>query len=271
MRISEILGISSKKIGLFEARLLLVHVSKHSLEYIIGHPDDFMDDHILEQYDVLVARRYALEPIAYITERKEFYSREFYVTSDVLIPRNDSETLIEGIIENNKNLYGGKILELGVGSGCLLITLLLELENSTGTGVDISTHALAVAAINAQNLCVSDRCKFIQSDWFENVDGVYDVIISNPPYIHQNEEHLVAKETLKYEPSLALFGEFEAYILIANSADKFLVPNGKIYVEIGVGHENMIIDIFMSNGYQCIGQYSDIESRIRALGFTKKE
>jgi len=215
-----------------------------------------------------VERRKALEPIAYIIGKKEFYGRDFKVTKDVLIPRPDSETLINVVLDAAKDCTIRSILELGVGSGCLVLTLLLEIEKSKAMAVDVEQAVLEVARENAIALGVQDRCEFVLSNWFEGVDGKYDIIISNPPYIEEYEKSIMAEETLKYEPSLALFGGLEPYRVIASESHKFLTANGRIYVEIGVSQESQIAEIFHTNGYKVVGKYRDIEQRMRIIVFT---
>ena len=249
-----------------EARILLSHASGFSQEYIIGHGEDELSDEIYNIFLNLVERRKSLEPIAYIIGRKEFYGRDFKVTKDALIPRPDSETLIEAVLRDAKNAES--ILELGVGSGCLILTLLSEIKNATALGVDISQAALDVAIINSVALGMQDRCEFVLSNWFEKVEAQYDIIISNPPYIEENERSIMAPETLAYEPSLALFGGLEPYRIIASESHKFLAPNGKIYVEIGVSQAQQVEDIFHLHGYKAAGKYQDIEGRMRVMSFT---
>jgi len=248
-----------------EARILLAHATGFSQEYLIGHSDDELPPEIQAQFLSLIERRKSHEPIAYIIGKKEFYGRDFKVTKDVLIPRPDSETLIEAVLECNKDAKS--ILELGVGSGCLLLTLLLELKQAIATGVDISPEALEIATQNAATYNMLDRCKLLQSNWFENISGKFDIIISNPPYIEENERSIMAPETLQYEPKLALFGGLEPYKIIAENGYKFLNENGRIYVEIGSSQERQVEEIFAFNGYKVVAKHRDIENRMRAMVF----
>ena len=252
-------------IPVFEARILLSHAMGFSREWLIGHSEDELSDEIYVQFFSLVERRKAHEPIAYIIGKKEFYGRDFKVTKDVLIPRADSETLIDAVLKDYKN--GISILELGVGSGCLLLTALLELKQATGIGVDISREALEVASANATLHGLQDRCSLVKSNWFENVAGKFDIIISNPPYIEENERSIMAIETLQYEPQLALFGGIEAYKIIASDAHKFLKENGRIYLEIGYRQESLVEEIFLAKEYKVVEKYRDIENRMRVLVF----
>lgn len=252
-----------------EARILLTHASGFSHEYLITHREDTLPDTIVEKFLGLIERRKNGEPIAYIIGVKEFYSRDFKVTPDVLIPRPDSETLIDAVLRDASTSSNNalEILELGVGSGCLITTLLAEMPDAKGEGVDISMKALEISNYNAVALGVKNRIALKISDWFSNITGAYDIIISNPPYIYEEERDLMALETLKYEPHLALFGGLEPYKIISNEAYKFLKQQGKIYVEIGARQAEEIEKIFISKGYIVIGKHQDIEGRIRVLAF----
>lgn len=247
-----------------EARILISYVTGFSQEYLIGHSDEELREESITKFLALIERRKSHEPIAYIIGKKEFYGRDFKVTKDVLIPRSDSETLIDAVLKDAKE--DASIVELGVGSGCLLLTLLLELKKASGVGVDISQAALEVAKYNATTYKLN-RCELLQSNWFENVRGKFDIIISNPPYIEEDERSIMAIETLRYEPSLALFGGLDPYKIIASNAHNFLNDSGRIYVEIGAAQEMQVEKIFLSNGYKIAGKHRDIENRMRVIVF----
>jgi release factor glutamine methyltransferase len=250
-----------------ESRILLSYVTGFTQEYLIGHRDDILSSEHTEQFLELIVRRKKGEPIAYIIGKREFYGRDFKVTPDVLIPRADSETLIDAVLKEPLHNTSIQILELGVGSGCLLVTLLAEIPEARGFGVDISNKALEIAKQNADTLGVENRIELRMSNWFENIPDKYDIIISNPPYIHEDEKHLMALETLEYEPHLALFGGLQPYNILAANAHKFLKERGKIYVEIGVNQAIEVEKIFISEGYIVAGKHQDIEERARVLAF----
>ena len=246
-----------------DARLLLLHLLEISFEEFI-----LQDDHKFDQYDAyesLLARRAAYEPIAYIINKSEFYGREFYINNKVLIPRDDTEILIDvaklGDYQN--------ILEIGVGSGCISISLAKELEVRSITAVDISQEALAIAKINAARHGVA--LNLLQSDGFANVPAdKFDLIIANPPYISINEKPLMSVETLKFEPVAALFAKDDGlyfYEIIAREAKDFLQYNGHIIVEIGFRQKELVIAIFKKHGFELIGTYQDIGQNDRCLQF----
>ncbi|MCF8463117.1 MAG: peptide chain release factor N(5)-glutamine methyltransferase [Rickettsiaceae bacterium] len=222
--------------------------------------------------DFVVARE-AKKPIAYIIKQKGFWKYDFEVNDAVLIPRSDSETLIEAVISNIKNQEAPiKILDLGVGSGCLIISLLLELKTAVGVGVDISSDALLVADANIQRFNLQDRIKLYRSNWFEKIAHLdkFDIIVSNPPYISYNEQSMVAEETLKYEPDIALFAEEDGlknYKIIAEAALNFLTSNGKIYLEVGFSQSKEVEKIFNNLGYKHLNSYKDLNGIERCLEF----
>lgn len=203
---------------------------------------------IPESFFELIERRCKHEPVAYIIGKKEFWDLEFFVNRNVLIPRPETETIIEQILlkhpDTNTKL---RFLDLGTGSGCIILSLLNIYKNSTGVATDISDDALKVAEQNADTLGI-DRVKFVKSDWFSAIGpNTFDVIISNPPYILPSEE--VAKEVKDYEPHLALFNGLEPYKIIAENAKEYLAINGFIAVEIGYAQGRQVCDIFSQCGF----------------------
>lgn len=273
MQILEAITFGQKEIALpSEARLLLSNAIQRSIEFILANPKHSLSENELETYKAFIARRKEKEPIAYILESKEFYGRNFDLNQYVLIPRNDSETLIDAVLSSHDASEKINILELGLGSGCLLITLLMEMKNAYGIGVDISTEALKIAQQNCEKYNLSARCQILQSDWFDNVspDQKFDLIISNPPYIAENEKSIMSEETILFEPTSALYAEnngLEAYQKIAQKAKDFFSDNGKIFLEIGINQAPEITKIFELNGFILKKQYKDLASIVRVLEF----
>lgn len=238
-----------------DARLLLAKVLQCSVEYLIFSFDQDLTDKQQEDFEQLVQRRLKLEPIAYILGYKEFYSRQFTVDRRVLIPRGDTEDLVDAVISYSKSLPHSviKILDLGVGSGAIAVTLALEIKNSKIVAVDISPGALEIAAINARDHNLSNRINFLQSDWFQNLSyDKFDIIVSNPPYIAKEERHLMAQETKGFEPEEALFAEEDGllhYKSIISAAKEFLSPDGRIFLEIGFDQLKKVQDILKQNHF----------------------
>jgi len=193
--------------------------------------------------DELVRRRQRREPIAHITGVKEFWSLEFLVRSGVLVPRADSECLIEAAIALRHKKDRLRILDLGTGSGCLLCSLLQEFPNATGIGADLSPEAVTLARENAKRLGLADRADFIVSDWAEAVSSQFDIIISNPPYIRAVDHDKLPPDVRDFEATDALFaGEtgLDAYRKILRDAPRMVARNGLIILEIGDGHSEAL-------------------------------
>lgn len=252
-----------------DARILLCSVTGKSHEYILSRPREELSALECNNFLQLVARRVNLEPIAYITGYKEFYGRQFKVNSSVLIPRADTEVLISAIL--SLKLQNSKILELGTGSGCIAITLLLETLDSHVVATDISKEALLVANKNAAIYNIGDRLKLVSSNWFNNIkQGQFDIIVSNPPYIAKYEKNLVARETILYEPYLALFAEnngLDAYEYIAKQAKNFLAKDGWIILEIGFNQYEAVTQIFTWQNYTIAETYKDLAGYRRVIAF----
>ena len=253
-----------------EARILLQHATGRSLEYLLAHSEQELTTKEQETFKQLLSRRLSLEPIAYITNTKEFYGYDFTVNNKVLIPRSDTELLIDIILDEIAvNNTSPEILELGTGSGCIAISLLLERPNIYLTASDISIDAISVAQQNARYNNVADRIKLIHSDWFQKLEGhQFDIIVSNPPYISKEHISHIATETLEYEPHLALFaddGGLASYYIIAKEAKNFLRPKGKLFLEIGFNQADEVTKIFHNSGYMVTKVYQDLAGHDRVM------
>ena len=210
-------------------------------------------------------------PMSQIFGSKEFWSLNFKVTKDTLTPRADSETLIETCIKKIPNTDTNlSILDLGTGTGCLLLSLLSELPNATGLGLDISQEALLVARENADKLGFSKRCDLRLSNWTDGIKKSerFDIIISNPPYIGLNEKNTLSPEVKEHEPDVALFSGEEGlddYWKIASQVKTFIKPNGMIIMEIGYKQAATVKEIFISAGFNDVSVYKDLGQRDRCL------
>ncbi|WP_375359142.1 peptide chain release factor N(5)-glutamine methyltransferase [Candidatus Tisiphia endosymbiont of Neophilaenus lineatus] len=263
-------GIKSANL---ESRILMQHVTGKSIEYLLARSEEELTQQEQIIFEDLVNRRTLLEPIAYIVGYKEFYSYQFIVNDKVLIPRQDTEIIVDAILSDIKTNVELAILELGTGSGCIALSLLLEMPNSNVTATDISNEAIAIASQNAIKHKVSDRFKIINnSNWFDNLEKQeFDIIVSNPPYISFDDTVYMSSETLKYEPHLALFAEdngLASYYIIAKEAKGFLKQNGKLFLEIGFNQLAAVTEIFVSYGYTVKQVYQDLEGRDRGLLIT---
>jgi release factor glutamine methyltransferase len=244
-------------------------------EIILGSREIYLDQKDIDKINIALQRRIKGEPISHIIGKREFYSLDFKVNSHVLDPRPDSEILIEEIIKLIPNFDNSiEILELGVGSGCLILTILNNISNATGIAIDINPKSIAIAKENAKNLNLEDRINFIHSDWFSNLSSQkFDIIISNPPYIKKNDIANLQKEVKDFEPIIALDGGddgLDCYRKIADDISNFLKDNAFLILEIGQNMEDDIIDIFKENGLKFIKYAKDLNAIIRCLIFTKQ-
>ncbi len=245
----ESVGIASARL---DASLLLAHVLHCTRENMITLADKPLTNNDINSFQTLIKRRVLHEPIAYITGKKEFWSLDFYVTRDTLIPRPDSETLVEAALKRVKNRAGNTtILDIGTGTGCLLIALLKELPKASGVGLDINERALQVAMKNALTHNVDERATFLKSHWCDALNGTFDLIISNPPYIAENDRATLMRDVVDYEPEAALFAGadgLDAYRVLASKMPHFLVSGGMLVWEVGEGQAADVIHLLQAQG-----------------------
>ncbi|KAB7615814.1 peptide chain release factor N(5)-glutamine methyltransferase [Amylibacter sp. SFDW26] len=250
-----------------DARSLLAHAIGIERGMLSIQMLDSVGSDVIEQYKKMLAQRLQRQPVSQIIGVREFWGRRFIVTPDVLDPRPDTETLIEEILKEHAPKT---ILDLGTGSGCILLTLLSELPEATGVAVDLSQDALDVANDNANALDVKDRVKFVQSDWFQNIDGQFDLIVSNPPYITATAMDEIEPEVRDWEPRMALTPEgdgLDAYRIIASKAETYLSRNGHIFLEIGWDQAAAVMDIFKAKGFENGRCIQDLANKDRVLHF----
>jgi release factor glutamine methyltransferase len=219
-------------------------------------------------FDAFIGRREGREPVAYILGRKEFWSLEFEVSPAVLIPRPDSETLIEAALGEFKTNPPARVLDLGTGSGCLLIALLTEWPRTTGVGVDISEAALALARRNALRHHVAERAEFRPGDWGEGITERFDLVVANPPYIADDVFDRLAPDVRDHEPVHALRAGREgldAYHRIAKHLPRLLEPAGCAIVEIGFDQRASVKDLFTTAGLAGLRVVKDLAGHDRAV------
>ncbi|MBT6328792.1 MAG: peptide chain release factor N(5)-glutamine methyltransferase [Kordiimonadaceae bacterium] len=254
-----------------DTRLLISHaLNLTAIDYAIDG-DRLVKDSDYNKIITLRDQRCSRIPMSQIFGEKEFWSLNFKVTSDTLTPRPDSETLIEAALkeipERNKEL---RILDMGTGTGCLLLTLLSELPKATGLGTDISDKALKVAIENAQSLNLASRAEFRISNWWDNLREAekFDVIISNPPYIGLKEKPGLSPEVKDHEPAEALFSGpdgLDDYQKISQQLNDHLKQGGIFIVEIGYTQAANVKEIFTSAGFNNISLHKDLAARNRCL------
>jgi release factor glutamine methyltransferase len=245
----------------FEARLLLAEASGLTIEQLVARGTDAVPANVVEMARSLTVRRVRREPMAYILGEREFWGLPFKVSPAVLVPRPDSETLIEAVLSLMPDrARAWRILDLGLGSGCLLLTLLREYPQARGVGLEASAEALAVAQENANALGVADRAQLIEGDWrrpgwaealLQALGGPFDLVVSNPPYIASAAVPKLMPEVSSFEPRLALDGGaegFDAYQVIIAASPRLVTAGGFMAVEAGEGQATEITRIFAAAG-----------------------
>lgn len=254
--------------------MLVRHVTGLSDADLITNDDIALTATQKTQLDDYIAQRLKGRPVSKIIGRKEFYGRDFIVSDDVLDPRPDSEILIEVVLSHYKNRHEKiRILDLGTGSGCLILTCLAELPYATGVATDISCSALEIATQNAQNLEVYDRIEFIESNWFDSVVGQFDIIISNPPYIEAKDITTLDVDVQRYDPILALDGGYDGlnpYRVILPQIRTYLKQGGFMALEHGVGQSSRIKRIIENVGLSDVEVHFDYGARDRVLSAIHK-
>lgn len=227
----------------FDARLLLEAGAGVSRLDIVTDPRRPVTDDQVAAVDALVRRREAREPVALIIGRRHFWTLDLFVSPAVLIPRPETELLVETALQALPADAEARVLDLGIGSGAIMLAVLAERANATGVGVDISDGALAVAQANADALGVADRLELRHGDWNVALDGAFDLVLSNPPYIETNEIDALAPEVARFEPRLALDGGadgLDAYRAITARLPHLLTPGGVFAFEVGKGQAEAV-------------------------------
>jgi release factor glutamine methyltransferase len=233
-----------------EARLLLSVALDEPTESLLGSPQRLLDSGIERAYEALLRRRAGREPMSQILGRREFWSLPFAVSSDILTPRPDSETVVEAALDAVADRAAPlRILDLGTGSGCLLLALLSELPHASGIGTDISAAACRLARDNAGALGLAGRARFIVGDWSAAVAGRFDLIVANPPYIPSPALDSLMPEVRDHEPRRALDGGddgLDAYRRLLPGIGRLLDPDGRMLVEIGAGQGDEVAALLPS-------------------------
>ncbi|MDQ7079942.1 MAG: peptide chain release factor N(5)-glutamine methyltransferase [Paracoccaceae bacterium] len=247
-----------------DARRLMAHVLGLDAAGLILRLKEPLTPDLLADFDKVLKERLERKPVSHITGQREFWNRSFAVGPPVLDPRPETETLVEKALEQPFR----RVLDLGTGSGCILLTLLAERDGTTGMGVDISPEALDYAVRNRAALGLEKRAIFAQSDWFERVVGKFDLVVANPPYISIGEMPTLAPEVLRWEPMHALTPGptgLEAYQLIAAGLAPFLEDGARILLEIGPTQGDDVAAIFTAAGFELVAIHDDMDGRNRVV------
>ena len=256
-----------------DARLLLCHSACLDLANIIVDPNVVLADECFRKFETLVERREKREPVSHLIGEREFWSLPFIVTADVLDPRPASETLIEAALDHVRDRSEPvSVLDLGTGSGCLLIAVLSELPGARGVGVDTSEAALVIARRNAEKNLVDDCTTFVSSSWGRSVSGSFDLILSNPPYLSESERDDLEPEVAMYEPASALFAGkdgLSAYREVAPDILRLLNPDGVAAIECGRDQMTTVIEIFDDAGLRHVETRCDLDGIERSGVFCR--
>jgi release factor glutamine methyltransferase len=255
-----------------DARVLLQSALGLSHAALAGAGDHRLAQEIIDRIEGAVARRLRREPVALITGKKEFWGLELRVTPATLVPRPDTETLVEAALsaigETAARSRPLAIADIGTGSGALLLALLHELPYAFGVGTDVSPAALTVAAENAERLALAERAVFVACDFAAALAGGFDLIVCNPPYIESGAIAGLAADVRDHEPRLALDGGADglaAYRVLAADAPRLLAPDGRLVVELGAGQSEAVITVFNAAGLAILSLHPDLAGVARAV------
>jgi len=278
MRLTQALGKGTGLLGFGgmpkqsgrDSRALLAHALGMPADQIIVNADREITDDEMARYEALLHRRLEHEPVSRIIGRRMFWGRDFRITPHVLDPRPETETIVAEALAGSAP---GTVLDLGTGSGILAVTLLAEWPGARGVASDLSPEALIVARSNAEDIGVADRLDLVEADWFEGIDGVFELIVSNPPYVTADELTDLAPEVRDFDPTLALSpgGDgLDAYRSIAARAVAHLAPGGRIMVEIGATQGPAVSALLLAAGLSDVAVLPDMDGRDRVVSAVRR-
>ncbi len=269
---SKILKGNFVKSSILDSEILLSKVIQKDRKYVNLNLDENLNEKSYNEFKKLIIKRSLGKPIAYLIGKKDFWKFEFSVSEKVLIPRPDTELIIEEVLKMSKEKSKLKVLDIGVGSGCILLSILKEKKDFYGVGVDISKKCIELSKLNAQNLDVTNRVKFFKSDIDNFFYGKYDLIISNPPYIKKLDLKYLERDIIKYEPKLALDGGLDGVSEIrkvVNRSSELIKKNGQLILEIAFDQKNKVKKILMDKGFYINKILKDFGKNNRCIISTK--
>ena len=251
-----------------DSEILMGKTLNKKREYLILNQNLTVKDKDYLKYISLIHKRSSNIPVAYLTKSKDFWKNEFYVDERVLIPRPDTEILIEEVIFNIKKNKINNFLEVGVGSGCIILSILDEINHLKGVGIDISQRALEVCKINSKRLNLANRIRLYKSDIDKFDIGKYDLIVSNPPYICRSDLNNLMKDVIGFEPKNALNGGIDGASEIKKvikKSSKLLKKSGKLVLEIGHDQKNKVSELLKNNGFFIKKVIKDLGKKTRCI------
>ena len=255
-----------------DSEILLSNSIKKDKKHIILNPKELLNSEQTEIFKNLIERRKKKEPIAYLINKKDFWKDEFFVNKDVLIPRPDTELIIEQVLKIYSIGMQLQVLDIGTGSGCILLSILNERPNFYGTGIDISIKSINVSKFNAKQLSLLNRAKFFHSSVDNFKIGKYDLIVSNPPYIELLNLKYLEKDVVNFEPKLALSGGLDGFQKIRKVIKKasiLIKKKGKFILEIGFNQKNKVKKILKKEGFYVNKAIKDYGNNDRCIISTK--
>jgi len=255
-----------------DSQVLLSQTINKDKKYIILNLKENLKNEYLNSFNGLIDRRKKGEPVAYLINKKEFWKETFYIDQNVLIPRPDTEIIVEQVLKIAIQKSQLHILDIGTGSGCILLSLLKERPNFYGTGIDVSRNSINISKYNAKMLHLTNRIKFFNSDVDNFNIGKYDIVVSNPPYIELLKLKYLDKNIYNFEPRLALNGGLDGFSKIRKVIEKtsFLIKkNGKFVLEIGFNQKNKVKEILKENKFYINKILKDYGKNYRCIVSTK--
>ena len=255
-----------------DSEILMAKTINKDRKYVLLNSNNILNEKQLYFFRSLIEQRSLGNPIAYLINKKFFWNSEFFITNDILIPRPDTELIVENVLRLTKEKNKINILDVGVGSGCILLSILKERKNFYGTGIDISKKCLNISKINAINLKVSSKLKLYKSDVDKFNLGKYDLVVSNPPYIKRNIIKYLERDVAKFEPRQALDGGLDGLSEIRKvikKSSELIKKNGKFILEIGFDQKNKIINLIKREGFYINSIQKDLANNYRCIVSTK--
>ncbi|WP_440655599.1 peptide chain release factor N(5)-glutamine methyltransferase [Candidatus Pelagibacter sp. HIMB1509] len=255
-----------------DSEILMSKAINKDKKYLIINSQEKVEEINLNLFQKLVNERSKGKPVSHLTNKKFFWNSEFFVTEDTLIPRPDTELIVENILNLTKNKSKLSILDVGIGSGCILLSILKERKDFYGTGIDISKNCLKIANLNATSLKVHTRLKLFKSNVDKFSLGKYDLIVSNPPYIKKHIIKYLDKGVANFEPKIALDGGLDGLSEIRKvikKSSELIKKNGKFILEIGFDQKNKVIKLLNKEGFYINSALKDIADNDRCIICTK--
>ena len=257
---------------LLDAEILMAKTINKDRNYILLNSSNPINKNDLNNFYKLIEQRSSGKPVSYLTKIKSFWNSEFFITNDILIPRPDTELVVENILRLTKQKSRINILDIGVGSGCIIVSILKERANFRGTGIDLSKKCLIISKKNAIAHKVSSRLKLYNSDVDKFNLGKYDLIVSNPPYIKTCKLKYLERDVAEFEPKLALDGGLDGLSEIRKvikKSSELIKKNGKFVLEIGFDQKNKVINLLKKEGFYINSTHKDLANNDRCIVSTK--